>query len=253
MPPFFSRELIMIYCFDIDGTICSLEVDGMEEGREKDFAQIENTRPFTDVINKINRLYSEGNTIKVYTARGDVSGIDWKDKTLSQLEEWGLKFHKLYMGAKPAADLYVDDKCINIQDWRDHSATGIIAGCFDIIHPGYIKMFKDAKDVCDNLVVALHEDPSVEREHKHSPIHTVQEREDILRSIRYVDDVIRYKTENDLQSLLINTKPEFRIMGSDYKDTRFTGDDLGIPVHWHDRDHDYSYSSLRSKLEGTLQ
>ena len=96
----------MTYVFDIDGTICS-KTDG-EYG---------DAEPFTDRIDKINQLYDEGNTIIFHTARGmgrtDNNSLMahrlFYFLTLSQLEKWGVKHHKLFMG-KPSGDLYIDDK-----------------------------------------------------------------------------------------------------------------------------------------------
>lgn len=129
---------------------------------------------------------------------------------------------------------------------------GFLAGAFDVIHPGYIRMFKDAKTVCDYLIVGLHEDPSIERpDTKIKPVHTLDEREEILLSIRYVDQVIRYKTEQDLLWILENTKIDVRILGSDYKDKGYTGKDFDIEVHFHNRNHNYSTTKLKQKIKET--
>lgn len=95
-----------IYVFDIDGTICS-----------NTFGEYEKAEPIKARINTINTLYDSGNTIIFQTARGmGSSGNDsqlaiekWRDFTISQLNEWGVKYHKLFLG-KPAGDIYVDDK-----------------------------------------------------------------------------------------------------------------------------------------------
>ena len=100
----------MIYCFDLDGTLCTLEVDGMKEGSGKDKLQYMKAKPMKDRIDLVNRLYEKGNTIIIETARGNVSGIDWYNATKKQLESWGLNFHTLRTGVKHAADIYVDDK-----------------------------------------------------------------------------------------------------------------------------------------------
>ena len=68
--------------------------------------------------------------------------------------------------------------------------TGIICGSFDLIHAGYIRMFKDAKAHCNHLTIALHKDPSTERPNKLKPVHSVEERKEILSAIKYVDDVV---------------------------------------------------------------
>ena len=101
----------MIIYVDIDGTICS-ENDGKPK-TEKDYLAAE---PYMDRIEKINRLYDEGNTIVYWTARGATRGIDWTDVTRKQLEEWGCKYHELILG-KPHADLFIDDKGVNCNDF----------------------------------------------------------------------------------------------------------------------------------------
>jgi len=106
----FCGEVTVIYCFDLDGTLCTLEVDGMKEGPGKDKHQYMNATPMQDRIDIVNELYDQGHTIIVETARGAVSKIDWYASTHKQLENWGLKFHTLRTGVKHAADIYIDDK-----------------------------------------------------------------------------------------------------------------------------------------------
>ena len=88
----------MIYCFDIDGTLCT--------NTEGDYV---NAQPFYEVIAEVNRLFAEGHRILLYTARGSTTGIVWRDLTERQLKEWSINYHALFMG-KPTADVYIDDK-----------------------------------------------------------------------------------------------------------------------------------------------
>ena len=130
--------------------------------------------------------------------------------------------------------------------------TGIVAGAFDVIHAGYIKMFLDAKNQCDHLIVALHEDPSLERPKKIQPSQSLEDRKIILSSIKYIDEVISYKTELDFERLLVEIKPDIRILGSDYKDKEFTGKGLEIDLYFHDRDHGRSATSLKKDIASRL-
>ncbi|MDB4337450.1 hypothetical protein OAA09_00370 [bacterium] len=91
----------MIYCFDIDGTICSLT-----DGNYSD------AKPFKERIKLVNRLHKSGNKIVYFTARGSTTGIDWRALTESQLQEWGAKYHELHLG-KPHYDVYVGDKALS--------------------------------------------------------------------------------------------------------------------------------------------
>ena len=126
---------------------------------------------------------------------------------------------------------------------------GFTCSCFDLLHAGHILMLKDAKEQCDKLIVGLQTDPSIDRPlTKNKPIQSLRERKIQLEAVRYVDDIFVYETESDLIDLLKLVKPNVRILGSDYKDKSFTGDDLNIPIYYHERDHDYSSSDLRKKI-----
>ena len=127
---------------------------------------------------------------------------------------------------------------------------GFLAGCFDLIHPGYIKMFEDAKAGWDRLVVALQEDPTIDRpdSHKEKPVQTLQERKMVLSSIRWVDDIVTYNTEEDLYNILTKLDIDVRILGSDYVDKPYTGDDLEIDIHFHHRDHSWSTTDLKNRI-----
>ena len=94
--------------------------------------------------------------------------------------------------------------------------TGVIAGKFDVIHPGYIKMFKECKSYCENFIILLHTDPSIERPQKLKPILSVEERIEVLYSIKYIDYIHTYTYENELVKLLKGIQPEIRFLGDDY-------------------------------------
>ena len=103
-----------VYVIDIDGTICS----------QKEIGKYEESEPFLNRIEKINKLYEDGNRIIFLTARGmgtysgsyRMSYERWYDVTFKQLVSWGCKFHELYMG-KPAGDVYIDDKALKDIDF----------------------------------------------------------------------------------------------------------------------------------------
>jgi glycerol-3-phosphate cytidylyltransferase len=129
------------------------------------------------------------------------------------------------------------------------TVVGFIASSFDLIHPGYIRLLADAKTVCDFLVCAVHEDPSLERQHKNRPIMSVTERVEIVAAIKYVDRVVTYQTENDLVKLLEEISPNVMVIGSEYRDTEVTGGKLpGIKIHWHDRNHKWSSTRVRATV-----
>ena len=89
---------------------------------------------------------------------------------------------------------------------------GITAGNFDVIHPGYVRMFNDAKEnACDHLIIALHVDPTIERPEKAKPILSAKERTEVLMSLSAVDEVVYYNTESELIEVLEKARPHIRI------------------------------------------
>ena len=129
---------------------------------------------------------------------------------------------------------------------------GVIAGNFDVIHPGYIAMFKECKANCDEFLVLLHSDPSIERPAKIKPILSVQERDEMLMSIKYIDNVFVYDTEADLINLLGLIRPNIRFLGDDYIGKKYTGDHLGIPVYYLDRSHGWSTTKFKKLIAKSI-
>jgi len=119
-------------------------------------------------------------------------------------------------------------------------------------------MLRDAKTQCDWLIVGLHDDPSLVTDenyrletggkHKNTPIMSLDERIEILRGIKYVDEIVVYRTEEDLLNLLKTIKCDVRVIGSDWAGKRYTGWDLPHLAYFHRRDHNYSTSSLRRRV-----
>ena len=99
------NALSNVFCVDLDGTLCT-----------NTFGDYQAALPLESAIAKVNSLYDQGNTIKIFTARGSGSGKDWRKVTENQLLNWQVKYHELILG-KPEADFYVDDRGINAADW----------------------------------------------------------------------------------------------------------------------------------------
>ena len=133
---------------------------------------------------------------------------------------------------------------------------GFTCSTFDLFHAGHYLMLKDAKDQCEILIVGLQTDPTIDKEYrvttggknKNKPVQGFEERKIQIEGCKYVDHVIPYSTEEELLSLLKELKPDIRILGSDWKGKEFTGNELDITIHWHNRDHDYSTSNLRKRV-----
>lgn len=129
----------------------------------------------------------------------------------------------------------------------------LIAGSFDVVHPGYIQMFMIAAENCDHVTVALQTDPTIERPEKLKPILSYCEREEMLRSIIYIDDVIPYTTEQDLNNILKTGKYNVRILGDDYKDKYATGQEYSEKIIYVDRSHGWSTTKYKKLIAESLK
>lgn len=126
---------------------------------------------------------------------------------------------------------------------------GITFSAFDLLHAGHIKMLEDAKEQCDYLIVGLQTDPTLDRAEKNKPTQTVVERYIQLKGCKFVDEIVPYATEQDLEDILKSFKIDVRILGIEYQDKNFTGreycEEKGIELYYNSRDHRFSSSGLR--------
>lgn len=129
---------------------------------------------------------------------------------------------------------------------------GITFSAFDLLHAGHIKMLEEAKRQCDYLIVGLQTDPTIDRPDKNHPTQTVVERYIQLKGCKFVDEIVPYATEQDLEDILRSFKIDVRILGDEYKDKNFTGrtycESKGIELYYNRRDHRFSSSSLRKEV-----
>lgn len=126
---------------------------------------------------------------------------------------------------------------------------GITFSAFDLLHAGHIKMLEDARNQCDYLICGLQTDPTLDRPEKNKPTQTVVERYLQLKGCSYVDKIVPYATEQDLEDILRSYKIHVRILGEEYKESNFTGrsycEEKGIELYYNSRDHRFSSSGLR--------
>ncbi len=126
---------------------------------------------------------------------------------------------------------------------------GFTCSCFDLFHAGHIMMLKEAKSVCDYLIVGLQTDPTIDRPEKNKPIQSVFERYVQLEACKYVDEVVVYATEKDLLDILHSYPINVRVVGDEYKDKEFTGKDLShIQIYYNSRKHSFSTTELRKRV-----
>jgi len=129
---------------------------------------------------------------------------------------------------------------------------GFTCGAFDLLHAGHVLMLQEAAEVCDHLIVGLHIDPSLERPQKNAPVQDLIERYIQLDAVRYVDEVIPYRTEEEMHNLLRILRINVRIVGEEYRSVALSGQDvceeLGIQIYYNSRTHNLSSTELRERV-----
>ena len=130
---------------------------------------------------------------------------------------------------------------------------GFTCSCFDLLHAGHVAMLEEAKNNCEHLIVGLQIDPSLERDGKSKPIQSLVERQIQLRACKYVDEIIVYKTEKDLKTILKTLPINIRFLGEEYTIENFTGKKLckekRIRIYYNKRRHKFSSSELRERIK----
>jgi glycerol-3-phosphate cytidylyltransferase len=129
---------------------------------------------------------------------------------------------------------------------------GFTCSTFDLLHAGHILMLAECKQICDYLIVGVQSDPTVDRPNtKNKPVQSIVERYVQLSAVKFVDEIIVYNTEKDLEDMLMFLPISVRIIGEEYKDKDFTGkqicEDRGIKIWYNSRSHRFSSSELRQR------
>jgi glycerol-3-phosphate cytidylyltransferase len=140
---------------------------------------------------------------------------------------------------------------------RRTGTTGIVFSAFDLLHAGHIVMLREAKNHCDYLIAGIQTDPTIDRpDTKNKPVQSLVERYAQLSAVKYVDEIIPYQTEQDLIDILSMYEIDVRILGDEYKEKDFTGKDIcnkrGIDLYFNKRDHRFSTSDLRRRVESAI-
>lgn len=129
---------------------------------------------------------------------------------------------------------------------------GITFSTFDLLHAGHIRMLAEAKQQCDYLIVGLQTDPTIDRPQKNKPVQTVVERYIQLHGCKFIDEIIPYNTEKDLEDILRLYDIDVRILGNEYRDKTFTGreycENNGIVLYFNERRHRFSSTNLRQAV-----
>lgn len=149
----------------------------------------------------------------------------------------------------PLVDSHKSNVYKKLKSVKPHKdVVAFTAGNFDIIHPGYTATFEEAKRHCDKFIVFLHGDPSATRNTKYKPVVPYYDRYKMLMSIRHIDEVYMYQTEDELLHLMKTFDLDVRILGEDYLNKYFTGGDLGHEVIYTTRSHEWSTTKFKNRI-----
>ena len=136
-------------------------------------------------------------------------------------------------------------------DYKDIGTIGITCSTFDFLHAGHVVMLEEAKRHCDYLIAALQVDPTQDRQDKNRPVQSIVERQIQLAGVKFVDDIVMYNTEKDLEDLFLTLPIDVRIIGVEYRGKEFTAKDIckqrDIVVIYNKRDHSFSSTDLRKR------
>jgi glycerol-3-phosphate cytidylyltransferase len=130
---------------------------------------------------------------------------------------------------------------------------GFACGVFDLFHAGHVMMLEECKEHCEYLIVAVNAAENIDASinpNKRAPVYSLDERVMIMKSIKYVDRVLIYRSESELLQIMKENKIDVRFLGDDYRDRPITGSELYIPIYYTNRSHGLSTTEYRKRLEG---
>lgn len=130
---------------------------------------------------------------------------------------------------------------------------GYTTGVYDMFHIGHLNILKKSKELCDYLIVGVSTDELVEMEKNKKPIISFEERLEIVKSIRYVDEVVVQNNKNKMEAW---EKYHFDCMfvGSDWENTKQWNEyekqfsKIGVPIFYLPHTDGISSTILREKI-----
>ncbi len=126
--------------------------------------------------------------------------------------------------------------------------TGFACGVFDIYHAGHALMLKECKENCDYLVLGLNSAKNLPKD-KTPPVYSIEERKIILESIKYIDEIVIYNSEEELTQLLKERNFDIRFLGEDYKNKPITSQNFCKEIYFINRDHGISSSNIKVRIK----
>lgn len=128
---------------------------------------------------------------------------------------------------------------------------GFACGVFDLYHPGHVLMLRECSENCDHLTLALNTaddiDPNV-NPGKRQPIFSLEERQMVLESVKYIDEICSYSSEEELTKLMNSGNFNIRFLGDDYKGKKITAPGAIEKIYYLDRSHGFSSTAIVNRI-----
>lgn len=126
-----------------------------------------------------------------------------------------------------------------------------INGTFDVVHLGHIEMLKKGADLGDFLIVGIDSDRRVsELKGETRPINKLVSRITLLESIRYVDRVLTFDSDEELETLIKTIRPQIMVIGEEYKDKRIIGKEFVKEIVYFPKLDGFSSTNIINKMYG---
>jgi len=118
-------------------------------------------------------------------------------------------------------------------------------GCFDIIHPGHLRMLKHCATIGDHVLVGIDSDNRVkELKGPDRPINSEEIRRFILLNFRWVNDVKIFSSDDELTQLVKDYEPDYMIVGSDWQGKTVIGSQHAKILGYYERIDEYSTTKI---------
>ncbi|HVV41633.1 MAG TPA: D-glycero-beta-D-manno-heptose-7-phosphate kinase [Nitrobacter sp.] len=193
---------------------------------------------------KVRDVTGAGDTVAAVLAVALVAGLDWEAVLRCASAAAAVAVGKsgtaivtlaeLRRKILPHAFLAAEEKIVSTADldrrlsvWRDQGLRiGFTNGCFDILHPGHVKVLTSARGACDRLIVGLNSDASVRRlKGEGRPVQSEQARAEVLAALEAVDLVVIFEDDTP-RDLIARIRPGVLVKGGDYTREQVVGHEI---------------------------
>jgi D-beta-D-heptose 7-phosphate kinase/D-beta-D-heptose 1-phosphate adenosyltransferase len=194
---------------------------------------------------KVRDVSGAGDTVAAVVAAALAAGADWeialRMATAAAAVAVGKKGTAIVTPAElrrkilPHAFLAAEQKVVatdgeletQLSEWRKQGLRiGFTNGCFDILHPGHVKLLTAARGACDRLIVGLNSDASVKRlKGEDRPMQNERARAEVLAALEAVDLVVFFEDDTPIK-LITQIKPNVLVKGGDYTRAQVVGHEV---------------------------